>query len=249
MTIHQRALAFGPVASAYERGRPSYPDEAIAFLAERMELRPGRTVVDLAAGTGKLTRLLAGTGATVIAVEPVEGMRAELASHIPGVEIVEGTAEATGLASESADAITAAQAFHWFDGARALPELHRVLRPGGSLAPIWNRRDLSQPLQQALHDIVDRYRGDTPAHGSGAWREAFARTELFTPLEERRFAFVHELDADGLVDRVVSTSMIAALPQAERDEVAQRVRALAEDEGGRVGLIYETEVFVCSRRS
>ncbi|MDQ1396816.1 MAG: hypothetical protein QOG64_2075 [Acidimicrobiaceae bacterium] len=249
MTIHEKANAFGPAASAYERGRPTYPDAAVAWLSERLDLRPGRAVVDLAAGTGKLTRLLVATGASIIAVEPVAGMRDELAARVPGIEIVDGTAESMPLPDGSADAVTAAQAFHWFDGKRALTELHRVLRPGGGLAPLWNRRDLSQPLQQALHDIVDRHRGTTPSHGSGAWRIAFEDTELFTPLEERRFPFVQELDADGLVDRVVSTSIIAALPQGERDAIARQVRALADDEGGRVSLHYETEVFVCRRRS
>lgn len=160
MPVHPRAeVGFGRAADAYERARPDYPAEAVDWLCDRLALRPGRTVVDLAAGTGKLTRLLVASGARVIAVEPVAGMRNALARAVPAVEILDGTAEAMPLPDGSADAITVAQAFHWFSTADALSEIHRVLAPGGALALVWNRRDLDDPLAVALDEMVGRHRG------------------------------------------------------------------------------------------
>ena len=230
-------------AGAYERGRPGYPPAAVDFLAARLRLCPGRTVVDLAAGTGKLTRLLLATGAEVVAVEPVAQMRAALPA---GARVVDGTAEDMPLNTGSADAVAVAQAFHWFDGAAALAEIHRVLRPGGAMALVWNRRPLEDPLHAAIERIVGPYRGSAPAHQSESWRAAFADTALFGPLEERTFEHAREHDADGLVDRVGSTSVVAALDAGPRTEVLAAVRALAAD--GPVQLRYVCEVFVCDRR-
>lgn len=246
--VDHRALAFGPAAEAYERGRPSYPAAAVGFLAEQLDLRAGRTVVDLAAGTGKLTRLLVRTGATVIAVEPVAGMRDELVGRVPGIEVVDGTAESMPLADGAADALTAAQAFHWFDGSRALPEIHRVLRPGGVLAVVFNRRSSDDPLTAAIGQITDRYRGSAPRHTTDQWRDAFGTTELFSPQELTDFPSRQDVDEDGLVDRVLSTSVIAALPDDERAAVADEVRALAAGQTRPLRLHYTTEVFVCRRR-
>ena len=247
--VHEKALAFGPAAGAYERGRPSYPAEAIDFLNDRLGLGPGHVVVDLAAGTGKLTRLLLPSGATVVAVEPVAGMRKELLRRVPGVEAFEGTAESMPLPDGSADAVTVAQAFHWFDGPRALAEIRRVLRPGGALAVVWNRRDLRQPLQVSLQPIIDEQRGGAPAHATRAWQVAFSGTELFTSLELVEFPSSQLVDEEGLVDRVLSTSVVAALPDGERALVADQVRAAAVDEPRPIVLRYVTEVFVCDRRS
>jgi ubiquinone/menaquinone biosynthesis C-methylase UbiE len=133
------ARGFARSADAYERARPDYPAEAIAWLAERVGLGPGRTVVDLAAGTGKLTRPLADNGARVIAVEPVAEMRAALPAS---VEALDGTAESIPLDDGSVDLVTVAQAFHWFDGDAALAEIARVLRPEGRLVIEIMHRDL-----------------------------------------------------------------------------------------------------------
>jgi SAM-dependent methyltransferase len=141
------SMGFARAAAAYERGRPGYPSAAVDFLAARLRLGPGRRVVDLAAGTGTLARSLPATGAEVIAVEPVAEMRAALPAR---ARAVDGTAEA------SADAVAVAQAFHWFDGDAALAEIHRVLRPGGALALVWNRRrtDDSQNLDR-IEELLD----------------------------------------------------------------------------------------------
>jgi ubiquinone/menaquinone biosynthesis C-methylase UbiE len=144
VSVHEVASSgFGAEAAAYERARPSYPDDAVAWLADALRITAPATVADVAAGTGKLTRLLAPSGATVIAVEPVAGMREFLAATTPGALAVAGTAEALPFADSSIDAITVAQAFHWFDASAALHEFHRVLRPGGRVGLIRNARDRS----------------------------------------------------------------------------------------------------------
>ena len=140
------ATGFEAGADAYERARPTYPPDAVAFIVETLDLRPGRTVLELGAGTGKLTRLLVPSGARILALEPVEAMRAKLVESVPGVELVDGTAEAIRLPNGSVDAVVVAQAFHWFDAIRALSEIHRVLRPGGRVVLAWNRRDEIGPV-------------------------------------------------------------------------------------------------------
>jgi SAM-dependent methyltransferase len=228
--------------AAYERGRPGYPPAAIDFLAARLRLGPGRTVVDLAAGTGKLTRRLLATGAEVVAVEPVAEMRAALPA---GARAVDGMAEAMPLTTSSADAVAVAQAFHWFDGDAALVEIHRVLRPGGALALVWNRRRMDEPLNQAIEELTAPYRPHTSAFHTGAWRAAFERTRLFGPFEERVFRNDQSLDARGLADRVASMSFIAALDEKERTKVLRAVRALPEAAG--VTIRQDTEVQVAER--
>jgi ubiquinone/menaquinone biosynthesis C-methylase UbiE len=233
------ARGFGSSAEAYERGRPDYPAEAIAWLAKRAGLGPGVTVIDLAAGTGKLTRPIAATSARVIAVEPVEEMRRAIG---PAAEALEGTAEAMPLADGSADLVTVGQAFHWFDGDAALAEIHRVLRPRGLLALLWNVRAMDDPVHIAIEEVIAPYCGDVPRHRSGEWRKAFAHGDRFGPLEEARFAFEQRLDAAGLADRIGSTSAIAALADDERERVLGRIRPLAGS--GEVSLPYTCEVQV-----
>lgn len=236
------AKGFTEGAEAYERGRPGYPEEAIAWLSERLGLGSGARVVDLAAGTGKLSRALAAAGAQVTAVEPLERMRALIEAPIRSVE---GTAERIPLPDGSADALTVAQAFHWFDGEAALAEIHRVLRPGGHLALLWNVRLLDDPGQAAVEELIAPYTGEIPRHRSGEWRRPIEASNLFGPLEERGFPNEQRLDADGLVDRVASTSAIAALDPRERDALLQRVRALAAE--GPVTLRYRSEVQLARR--
>jgi SAM-dependent methyltransferase len=244
--VHDAAArGFARSADAYERARPDYPPAAIGWLAERLGLRPGRTVVDLAAGTGKLTCPLAATGAEVIAVEPAAEMRARIGEA--AARVLDGTAEAIPLARASADAVTVGQAFHWFDGPAALAEIHRALRPGGTLALVWNRRPLEHPVHAAIERIIGCHRGDAPAHRSGAWRTAFDDTTLFGPLEQRTIEHSRPHDADALADRVGSTSFVAALDDGPQADVIAAVRALAAD--GPVDVPYVCEVHVCNRRA
>jgi SAM-dependent methyltransferase len=243
MTIHRAAAAgFARGAGAYERARPDYPADAVSWLADRLGLSPGRVVVDLAAGTGKLTRALVPTGAEVIAVEPVAEMREGIAT---ASRVLEGTAELIPLEDACADAVTVAQAFHWFDSRAALAEIHRILRPGGALGLIWNRRG-DDPVNRSIEALMRPHRADTPAARFNQWRQAFEDTPLFGPLEEAGSPNLQELDADGLADRVGSTSFIAALPDREREAVLAQARAIAGD--GTVEVRYQTEVQVTRRR-
>ncbi|MEA2448380.1 MAG: hypothetical protein QOG63_312 [Thermoleophilaceae bacterium] len=247
MSVRREARAFGGVAEAYDRARPDYSAATLEWLAERLELGPGRTVVDLAAGTGKLTVGLVRTRARVVAVEPSAGMIARLRAALPAVEAIEATAEAIPLPDASADAVTVGQAFHWFANDTALAEIQRVLKPGGRLALVWNRRDLSDPGQLALDRILDRWEGDTPRHRHDAWREVMASTGRFTPIETAELPHEQRLDAGGLVDRVLSISFIAVRGDAERAQVADQVRALAAELGDPVVLPYVTELFAYVR--
>jgi SAM-dependent methyltransferase len=240
MSVHPVASAgFGSEAEAYERGRPDYPSAALRWLGERLGLGRGVVVVDLAAGTGKLSRPLAATGTRVIAVEPVAAMRRLID---PGIEAVEGTAEAIPLADGSADVVTVGQAFHWFDGEAALAEIHRVLRPGGLLALLWNVRRMEDPIHLAIEALIKPYCDHVPRHRSGAWRRAFEDASRFGPFQEVSFPHEQLLDAEGLAARIGSTSAIAALPDAERRPILDRARGLATD--GQVKLRYTCEIQV-----
>jgi SAM-dependent methyltransferase len=197
------------------------------------------------AGTGKLTRALADTGATLTALEPVAPMRAVLEREVPGVEAIAGSAEEIPLDAGSIDAIASGQAFHWFDGPRALTEFHRVLRPEGRLGLIWNRRRRDQPLHQAIDEIIERHRRDTPAYHSQRWAEAFEGSSLFALADRIEVPSEQRLDADGLVDRVLSISYVSALDDVERAGVESELRRLAE--GGLKPLRHTTQVFVYVR--
>ncbi|MDX6485722.1 MAG: hypothetical protein QOF43_875 [Gaiellaceae bacterium] len=228
----------------YERGRPDYPAAAIARIVECLGLRPGRTVLDLAAGTGKLTRLLVPSGANVIAVEPVREMRQELEKRVPAVAALAGTAERIPLTDGYVNAVTVGQAFHWFDANAALREIRRVLRPGGGIALIWNARDERHPLQAALSEIIGTLEGDTPHRQQRNWKTMLAESGLFERCERALFEHVQPLDEQGVVERVLSISFIAAAPQSVRDAVAARVRALAQKAEKPIRLPYMTEVYL-----
>ena len=245
MDIHPAVAGFDRKAEDYEKGRPGYPPAAVDWLAQALHLVPGATVIDLAAGTGKLTRQLLPTGARVLAVEPVTGMRDVLRQSVPQVEVFEGTAEHMPFPDGSVDAVTVGQAFHWFRGNEALAEIHRLLRPGGRLGIIWNRRDLAQPVQARLQELFARYRGATPSHLGEDWKAAFVTTELFGPLVSAQFPMEQVLDHDQLVARVLSVSYMAQLSEAEQVNVAAEVMALAKDFGDPVVLHHFTEAYWC----
>jgi len=231
---------FGEQADAYERGRPGYPPAAVEWLARRLGLGDETTVVDLAAGTGKLTRQLVALGAHVVAVEPSEGMRAVLARVVPDAEAVDGRAEAIPLPDGAADAVTVGQAFHWFANADALAEIARVLRRGGGLGLLWNVRDPDDPLGQALRDLVDPLRPPAHFHAAETWPDAIAASPHFGPLEQTEIPHVERVDAERVADRVGSISFVATHP--ERERLLARVRALVGP--GEVELAYRTRAYV-----
>jgi SAM-dependent methyltransferase len=228
--LHSAARGFVTAAATYGRGRPDYPDELRRWLAEDLGLAAGRVAVDLGAGTGKFTPLLTRTGATVIAVEPVDAMRAKLAEAQPEVRALAGTAQAMPLAAASADAVVCAQAFHWFDSRESLAEIHRVLKPGGRLGLVWNVRDESVDWVAELTRIIAPYEGDAPRFHTGRWRAAFDGPDggrYFSAPTMTAWTHHHTGSADDvIVNRILSVSFIAALPAADRARVEARVREL-----------------------
>lgn len=248
MGVNETAAAgFGAAAEVYERGRPSYPEGVVRLFSDQLGIGPGSTVVDLAAGTGKLTRLLVPTGATVVAVEPVEAMRAQLVALLPEVEVRDGTAESMPLPDGSTGAVTVAQAFHWFDPEGALTEIARVLEPGGGLGLVWNERDESVPWVAELSSLMD-WGEQRPYRRDQDWAAVVEASDRFTPLQHRQLSHRQELDVETLVERVLSTSYIAARPAEQNVGLADAVRALAADLPARFELPYLTDVHWCHRR-
>jgi ubiquinone/menaquinone biosynthesis C-methylase UbiE len=248
----EAAIGFQAGAADYERGRPTYPDAAYALLASELGIGPGRRVLDLAAGTGKLTRGLIGLGADVVAVEPVAAMRDQLRRAVPGVQVLEGTAEHLPFPDAAVDAVCVAQAFHWFDVPVAAAEIHRVLVVGGGLAVIRNEWDPSVAWIDELQQILRQQPGHAPTHPSLGWREQLAATGLFSPLSEQVVPNPLRTDMETLLARVASLSFIAAMPAAERDQVLEQVRRLAHDRGavgvdGQMETPYCTHVVWCRR--
>jgi SAM-dependent methyltransferase len=238
------AAGFGRAADTYERSRPSYPADAVARMAAELGIEPGRTVLDLAAGTGKLTRLLAEIGADLVAVEPSAAMRSEFASVLPGIPVHEGTAEQIPLADDAVDAVVVAQAFHWFDAPTALAEIERVLKARGGLALIWNERDESVPWVAELSRVM-QWDVRMPYAVGTDFRAVLDDSGRFTPARRERFRFEQELDRDGLCERVSTTSFIASMDAAPREVLLRAVRDLVADFPERFVLPYVTELFWC----
>ena len=227
MTIHEQAAkGFAAQADAYERGRPDHSGESVALLARELGFGSGSRVVDLGAGTGKLTRQLVMTGADVVAVEPIPEMRAHLEAALPQVEAMGGTAEDLPLAIHSVDAVLVAQAFHWFDALRAASEIRRVLRPGGGLGLIWQARDSAVPWVARLDEIIDAADDGHPRFRTSEWRMPFELTALFDPLQEATLHSVQRATPEAIVDRVASISYIAAMTEEHREPVLADVRRL-----------------------
>lgn len=253
-SVHEAAAhGFGAVADEYERARPDYPRAAVERLIDELgALGSERRLLDLGAGTGKLTRML--EGQRVVAVEPVASMREHFARVLPDVPLVAALAEELPFAPASFASVVCAQAFHWFDGRRALGEIHRVLEPGGRLALVWNVKDESVPWVRELGDILRPYQDRVPQETTGEWRRAFeAESELFATPQEERFPHAQPLDGPGLVERYASASYIAVLPDAERLSVLARIRSLTEEHPDLAGrsefdLPYVTELHVSVRR-
>lgn len=221
MSRDEYRLSFETVADAYERARPGYAPEAVEWIAERL---PFGRVLDLAAGTGKLTRQLVAQGADVVAVEPGAEMRSVLARVLPDVEVLAGSAEAIPLPDESVDTVTVAQAFHWFRAAEALAEIHRVLRPGGGVALLWNEWDLDDPRVRRIDDLIEPLRGRVGRHDD--WRRRLEESALYARREVRMFRHNHAAAPDVVAERVLSISVVAAAKPAERARLLDEVRAI-----------------------
>ena len=214
----QQANSFGAVAGVYERGRPSYPAEAIDWLIAAQ----ARRVADVGAGTGKLTRQLCDRGLDVIAVEPSAGMREELHRAVPGVPVLAGTGEQIPLADGTVDVVIVAQAWHWVDPERAVPEVARVLAPGGRLALLWNRRVEDEEWVADLSTIIGS-RG-TP----GSSRHFPEIGPPFGAVERRSVHWVYRLSRAEMTDWVASRSYVITLPDVRRHAVLGQVRDLLD---------------------
>jgi ubiquinone/menaquinone biosynthesis C-methylase UbiE len=252
--VHEAAAeGFGAVADEYERARPDYPSAAIDVLRNELGVGPRNRTLDLGAGTGKLTRMLVPLGGPLVAVEPLASMSEHFARVLPEVPIVSGVAEAMPFSDAAFHAVICAQAFHWFDGPRALAEIHRVLEPGGRLALLWNVKDETVPWVRALGDILRPHQEKVPQETTGEWRRAFEATDLFGPIEEARIPHGQPLDGPGLVERYTSASYVAILPEDQRRDVLRRIAELTETHPDLAGkatfdLPYVTEVYWSSRR-
>lgn len=215
------ALSFGAVADAYDRGRPSYPREAVAWLVASEFAH----VCELGAGTGKLTEQLESLGHRVVATDPVEPMLRHLVRRLPRTRALLASAEQIPLRARSVDAVIGAQAFHWFDLERALPEIARVLRPGGHLGLVWNQRDDRIPWVRRLGDLIGSQKHSSdPTH-------ALLASHLFGFVESSTYRFWQPLDRRRLHDLVQSRSNVAMMSDPERDRVLRKVDDLYEEYG------------------
>ena len=209
-----RSLSFGSEAAAYERGRPSYPPEAIDWL-----LPPGaRDVLDLGAGTGKLTTRLVERGLDVVAVDPIAEMLELLSSALPDTPALLGTAEQIPLPDNSVDAVLVAQAWHWFDLDRAVAEVARVLRPGGRLGLVWNTRDERLGWVKDLGRII--------GHENDPFNEEVSLPAPFTDVARHHIEWTNYLTPQALIDLVASRSYCITSPAEVRTRTLHQVREL-----------------------
>jgi len=221
-----RRLTFGAHAEAYERARPAWPEDAVRWLVPE----GAQLVVELGAGTGKLTRAVAALGVRVVAVEPDPRMFAVLRRL--GLEGVEGSAEAIPLGGGVADAVVAGSSLHWFELELALPEIHRVLRPGGRFGFGWNHRDDRHPAIARMGEAVyaAQARRPGPRWRSRDWPAELTANGLFRDVEQALFEHVHELPREALRDHLLSYSGVAALPEDERRRVLSQVAGLLDSD-------------------
>jgi ubiquinone/menaquinone biosynthesis C-methylase UbiE len=229
------ADAFGNSAREYELGRPRWPEELIDRVAGKLELGSDATVLDLGAGTGKLTRDLVPRFGRVIAVEPDDAMRAVLEEGVPEAESLAGSAEAIPLPDASVDAVFTAEAFHWYASDESVGEIVRVLRPRGGLVILWNLDfgDPDPPMGEEVDRVIDVAfaKGGAPGIGkvlSGFWREPIAKGP-FEPLQESEVERTVTRTRDQWLANMLSVSSIAALSDADREEFAARLHELVPD--------------------
>jgi SAM-dependent methyltransferase len=218
----KRSRSFARVAGEYERGRPGYPREAIDWLLGAQPL----DVLDVGAGTGKLTQALSGAGHRVVAVEPLDEMRELLIARLPAVRALAGSAERLPLAEASVDAVAVGAAFHWFDQNAALAEVERVLRPGGVFGLLGNAFVPSLPWIERVREIL----GPPAIERRGHWPSVVDLQERFAGVEEREFPHEQSIDRTILRDLASSRSSLAVMAPTEREQVLASLDRLWEQE-------------------
>jgi len=239
--VSERARSFETVAADYERHRPEYPEDALRWAVGQLGIRPRGRVLDVGAGTGKLTRGLVAIGLDVVAVEPGAPMLEQLRRAVPEADALDGAAESIPLSGASVDAAFAGQAYHWFDRERAVPELHRVVRAGGGLALLWNWWDERDPLQRELGDLVG-YAGHEPYRNEELPGEPWFREAARTVVET-----VQESSPGALVGYLSTASAYLVAEPDEREESLRAVHELAARYGERFLLSRLTYVFAFER--
>ena len=244
MTDDRRELTYDRVAYVYERTRPDYPPAIL----DALPLDGDAAVLDLGAGTGKLTRVLAARYREVTAVEPLPNMRAILQRVVPTAAALPGSAEEIPLEDASVDGVFAAQAFHWFDATAALPEIRRVLRPGGSLALLWNKRDEADPAQLLLAELTDPPERQAPRGWQLDIPAILGESGLFDEVETFEFPHVQAIDDEGFVDRLHSSSYVASLPPERRSSLEAQLRERLAELGSPHALAFKTLLSIAQRR-
>ncbi len=236
----------------YDELRPGYAPEAIAWIAERGSLVPGSLVVDLAAGTGQLSRRFVSLGVAVTAVEPASNMRAILGLRLPEVRVVDGTAESIPLEDASVDAVVVGNAFHHFAHEAAFAEIRRILRPGGTLGLLWawplEERSLRYPWIQEVDAVVETARASHDiATAYRAWQEPPEAAAGFGPFERREFPLNHTIASARIADLYATSSDVASLPPATRAALLDRIRELSRGHPPVVTFAGRSVVDLCVR--
>jgi SAM-dependent methyltransferase len=226
----------------YERSRPGYPEDVISYLVDTLGLGAESRVLDLAAGTGKMTRQLRTVTQRCIAVEPSPSMRAVFTGSVPGGLMAAGTAEQIPVATGSMHAVVVAQAFHWFDNPATVEEIARTLRPGGGLILLWNERDERDPL---IAELVRVSKWDVcqPYPIGNDFSTTIEASGLFGPVVRRKFTFEQHVDRATFVDQVASRSYVQVLPEPEQAALLGRIADLAAGQDEPIPIPYVTDVF------
>lgn len=223
-SLHPAAeQGFASAAELYQRVRPNYPAEIVHWLIDNLKITPQSTAIDLGAGTGKFLKYLKQATANIIAVEPITEMLEQLKIVHPEVQIQQAFSHQILLNSNSIDAILCAQSFHWFANFETLTEIHRLLKPNGSLGFVWNQRDESVDWVKALADFIQQFESDTPRFHSQEWQNVFEQQNLFDFIGKQAFVQYQVGTVEDVVsDRLLSTSFIAAMPLNQQLQLKQK---------------------------